>query len=62
MWSRGGEKEHTGIEFGFMDVISRGLLVVLFGVFFFKFGDDERTHRGDEFLQFVRGGMEGREL
>jgi len=49
----GGEKEYAGVEFGFVDVISRGLFVVLFGVFFFEFGDYERADRGDEFLQQV---------
>jgi len=43
VWSCGGEKEHASIEFRFMDVISRGFFVVLFGVFFFEFGDYEWT-------------------
>jgi hypothetical protein len=49
----GGEKEYTGVEFGFVDVISCGLLVVLFGIFFFEFGDYEWTDREDEFLRRV---------
>ena len=49
----GGEKEYAGVEFGFVDVISCGLFVVLFGVFFFEFGDYEWTDRGDEFLRRV---------
>jgi hypothetical protein len=49
----GGEKEYAGVEFGFVDVISRGLLVVLFGVFFFEFGDYEWTDRDDELLRRV---------
>ena len=50
VWSCGGEKEHASVKFRLMDVISRGFFVVLFGVFFFEFGDYEWTDRGDEFL------------
>jgi len=58
VWCRSGEKEYAGIEFGFVNVISRRFLVVLFGVFFFEFGDDEWTRRGDELLPLEEGWKE----
>jgi len=59
VWCRGWEKEYAGIEFRFVDVISRRFLIVLLCVFFFEFGDDEWTDRGDEFLRLLDGGFVG---
>jgi len=58
----GGEKEYAGVEFGFVDVISCGLLVVLLGVFFFEFGDYEWTDRGDEYLHELVLAVEGEDF
>jgi hypothetical protein len=44
------EEEYAGIEFWFVDVISRRFFIVLFCVFFFEFGYYEWSDDGDEFL------------
>lgn len=66
MRSGDGKKEDAGVEFRFVDVISRGLFIVLFRIFLFQFRYYEWSDRSYEFLRHVNkchlAKNEGRDL